>query len=400
MCKLVLDRGGMADFTSVSNVFIDKYMPSANGEFVKVYLHLLRLINSGNQDSSGELCTEKIADKFNMLESDVVRALNYWSDLGILSFSMVENTNVISETSSKISGNTGTAEAHYTTAELCSNNIIDNAGTAYSNKVVRGTTETFLSSAVGETSTEVVPESTGYVIPVKKRYTAKELTEFSQNEDLKHLTFLAQTYLGKTLNSSDINSILYMLDGLAFDTEFIEYIMETCISLGHKSLSYIEKQAVEYARKGISTISEAKSDEKLRRAIFKSIYKVFGLSSKSPVKKEVAYVTKWTDSYGFSDEIIIEACNRTMEHTHSGSFQYTDTILTNWFNSNARSMEAIKQLDAAHSEKMNNVFKPKTTPTRNKKAKAKTFDQRTYDYDDLELKLIANRDKRCKSTEK
>ena len=30
------------DFTFISNHFLDCYMPSANGEFVKIYLYLLR----------------------------------------------------------------------------------------------------------------------------------------------------------------------------------------------------------------------------------------------------------------------------------------------------------------------------------------------------------------------
>ena len=38
MCKLVLDRGSIAEFTSVSNIFMDEYMPRANGEFIKIYL--------------------------------------------------------------------------------------------------------------------------------------------------------------------------------------------------------------------------------------------------------------------------------------------------------------------------------------------------------------------------
>ena len=33
MAKLILDRGNFADFTSISNVFLDEYMPKANGEF-------------------------------------------------------------------------------------------------------------------------------------------------------------------------------------------------------------------------------------------------------------------------------------------------------------------------------------------------------------------------------
>ena len=45
MGKLVIDRGNFTDLTSVSNLFIDEYMPNANGEFVKIYLYLLRLVS-------------------------------------------------------------------------------------------------------------------------------------------------------------------------------------------------------------------------------------------------------------------------------------------------------------------------------------------------------------------
>ena len=79
MCKLVLDGGNVSSFTSVSNVFIDEYMNKANGEFVKIYLHLLRMVSKMN-DAPEEFSTEKIADHFGILESDVYRALSYWND--------------------------------------------------------------------------------------------------------------------------------------------------------------------------------------------------------------------------------------------------------------------------------------------------------------------------------
>ena len=40
MGKLVIDRGNFTDLTSVSNLFIDEYMPNANGEFVKIYFKI------------------------------------------------------------------------------------------------------------------------------------------------------------------------------------------------------------------------------------------------------------------------------------------------------------------------------------------------------------------------
>lgn len=385
MCKLILDRGNFAEFTSVSNVFIDEYMPKANGEFVKIYLHLLRLV--GADAPAESLSTEKIADKFNVLESDVLRALHYWSDQGLLSLSF-NNKNELSgiKLEAAVSGR-------------CTVKGIQSKADSADNGTVSVSYEETLAKVSGENISVPVPEYSGVIIPSKKKYTSKEIASFAKDDRVSQLTFLAQTYLGKTLNSSDINSILYMLDGLGFESDFIEYIMETCISFGHRSLSAIEKQAVEYARKNISTVEEAKADEKLRRAIFKSIYKVFGLAPKAPIKKEISYVTKWTDEYGFTDEIILEACSRTMEYTHTGSFQYADSILTNWFCKGAKSMNAIEKLDAAHSEEVSASFKPKTSHAKAKTTaahpkKAKSFEQRTYDYDDLELKLIAERDKK------
>ena len=154
---------------------------------------------------------------------------------------------------------------------------------------------------------------------------------------------------------------------------------------------------MEYARKGISTVEDAKTDEKLRKDIFKSIYKIFGLAPKAPIKKEVDYITKWTDQYGFSDPIILEACNRTMEHIHTGSFQYTDGILTKWFQCNAKSLEAIEKLDQAHSVEVKNMYAAKTPNIKHSRPKnAHAFQERDYDYNNLENQLRSNQNKRIK----
>ena len=61
----------------VANEFIDRYMAVANGEYVKVYLYLLR--HDGREITVGE-----IADALNHTESDVKRAIAYWVRLGVL----------------------------------------------------------------------------------------------------------------------------------------------------------------------------------------------------------------------------------------------------------------------------------------------------------------------------
>ena len=66
--------------TLISNRFIDSFMPQANGEFVKVYLYLLRCV----QSHAYNFTISEIADKFNNTEMDVIRALRYWQKAGIV----------------------------------------------------------------------------------------------------------------------------------------------------------------------------------------------------------------------------------------------------------------------------------------------------------------------------
>ena len=378
MSKLVFDRGNFADFTSVSNVFIDEYMPKANGEFVKIYLLLLRLVNTGCSD----LSTTMIADKFNMLESDVIRALKFWSEQNLLSLSLDHCGNI----------NGIRLESSHSNKYIVRD--ISNKAESFNDTSIEVVPET-LATASGETVPAMVPTPSGTIVPGKKKYTAKEISAFSENENFTQLTFLAQTYLGKTLNTSDIHSILYMLDGLKLAPDFIEYIMETCISSGHKSLAYIEKQAVTYFKKDIHSAEEAKTDSKLRQDICKSIYKVFGLASKSPIKKEITYITKWKEDFGFSDDIILEACNRTMEHTHTASFPYADKILFGWSENKVSSMADIDKLDKLHSEDNQKKYSTQVSAKKVGRPKnAKSFESSNYNHSKLEEQIRNRRKKK------
>ena len=75
---LTMSKG--ANSTVVSNRFIDVYMPRANGSYVKIYLYLLRCIS----DASTNMSLDLIADRLDETEKDIMRALKYWEDTGIL----------------------------------------------------------------------------------------------------------------------------------------------------------------------------------------------------------------------------------------------------------------------------------------------------------------------------
>ena len=75
------------EFTPVSNIFIDKYMAEARGEFVKVYLLMLKYRTSGEVGVNSSI----VASNLHLLESDVMNALDYWNTEGIIKLTPIDN---------------------------------------------------------------------------------------------------------------------------------------------------------------------------------------------------------------------------------------------------------------------------------------------------------------------
>jgi DnaD/phage-associated family protein len=94
---------------------------------------------------------------------------------------------------------------------------------------------------------------------------------------------------------------------------------------------------------------------------------------------------KWINDYSFDMEIILEACNKTVKQTSNGSIQYADKILSYWYKNKVHTISDIEALDKNY--KLSS--KPKTnTPATGKSNKFVNYNQRTYDFDELEKKAI------------
>lgn len=330
MTKLTLTNNVQG--TLLENEFIDKYMPEANGEYVKVYLLLLRYLN----DPTMELSVSKIADILDHTEKDVLRALNYWKKQGLLDFE-TKNT---------------------------------------AKKPV-------LPAAVDSISEE-------------KPVVSKKTKGSRNRKELKELLFVAEQYLGKTLTTTDVDTIIYFYDELGMSADLIEYLIEYCVENGHKSIHYIQKVALSWAEQKITTIEEARSSSVMYNKNCYSILNAYGIKGRAPAATEITYIRRWNDEYGFSLDLILEACNRTMNAIHQPSFDYTDTILKKWMEKGVKSLNDVAALDESYlKEKANKKLETKsraqtTAPVhKNTKNKFNNFEGRTYDnMDELTRKLI------------
>ena len=397
-------------FTTVSDIFIDQYMPKANGEFVKVYLYLLRATGSG----AGIATISEIADHFSNTEADIIRALNYWASEGILQLQSGADGQImgINLCSLSVSGmqaaqsNIQSAVADNAAQNNLQNSVVNNATqNILKNGVVNNAAQN-ISTANIQMQDSVVEklksQTPDKAASSQKEYTLYEIKEFRKNPDISELFFIIETYLKHTLSSTDTNMVLYWLDELHFSTDLVEYLVEYCITKGHSSLRYMNKVALGWADAGIKTVDQAKDDAAAHSQIYYSVMKALGITGRNLVDSEVSLINKWVGEYGFDIELVKAACSKTISAIQKPSFEYTDSILANWRKKDVHTLKDVEVLDAnfAKANKAsatgssqgtnaaNGSSKPKSNNSSSKN-KFNNFNQRNNDYDKLE-KLFLN----------
>lgn len=349
MGHLTIYQDNYVNSTVISNRFIDEYMESANDAQLKIYLYLIRMMSARLSTSISD-----IADKFNYTEKDVMRALKYWEKKQLLTLEYDEHKNV-----------TGI-------------HLMDFAPLPIAPATAPVPT---VSAGAAAPLASVVPISSKENLYVKPNYTLDELKAFKSDETTSRLLFITEQYLKKTLSPNEVRTILFISDKLAFSEDLIDYLIQYCVGRDKKDLRYIEKVAISWAQQGITTPKQA---ARLAGKYDKSVYDIMKALGKSstPTQAEAAYITRWTKEYGFTSDVIFDACERTVLATDKHRFEYADSILNSWYKAGVHHQSDIQSLDAHY-------HKTKSSKTVSGNA-FNQFKQNTYDFDILEQELLSN----------
>ena len=219
----------------------------------------------------------------------------------------------------------------------------------------------------------------------RREYSTDEMDNFREKEDVRTMLFVAEKYLKRPLTPTDMQMILYWYDSLGFSAELVEYLIEHCIVKGHPSLRYMDKVALSWADLKIHTVEQAKQLSTVHNQPYYAVIKSLGISNRNLVPYEMDFIEKWMKEYGFTLDIITEACKRTIQAIHQPSFEYTDTILHSWKDNKIHHLEDIAVLDASYKDKK---AKKHPAPPKNTGSKFNNFSQRNYNYDQLERQLL------------
>lgn len=363
MARIALYKDNYADSTVVSNLFIDEYMKDANDAQLKVYFYLLRMLNADQAIS-----VSGIADKFNHTEKDVIRALKYWEKQQILDLDFDENKALVGIHLRDLSAQATPASQH---------NVLLTSGPVQAQNTAGSSMSSAAAQRVQTTPQEATPVYT------KPAYSLDQLREFKEREETSQLLFIAEAYIGKPLTPSEIKTILFFTDVLHFSDDLIDYLLQYCVERGKKDFKYIEKVAVNWAEEGITTPKQA---QKFSTRYDKNVYSIMNSLGRStaPTAKELEFINRWTREYGFSTDIILEACERSSLATDRHRFEYAEGILSSWKDAGIHHKADIQQADATFQKKK------ATKPAAASSNRFTQFAQNSYDFAALEKEILSN----------
>ncbi len=262
--------------TKVENIFINEYMPSAPGDFVKVYLYASMYAEHGL-----EITGEAIAKQLGLSDETVRQAWEYWEERGVIKkryFDKQGNVSFIVE---------------------------------------------FLSL-----KEQLYGKNTA---PARGEAEKPKGDNVFGNPEIKVLFKDIEKTLGRTLDSSELSQVMSWLTDFGASPEVVFTAVKYAVDKNKTSMRYIESVVKGWTDEGLVTtdqISEKlqEMDEKYYR--YRRVLKALGFT-RNATEAEQQMMDNWFEHMGYSMDRVLEACTKTAGIS-SPNFNYVNKVLENW----------------------------------------------------------------------
>ena len=233
--EIQFQEGIKAEITCVPNAFIDEYLAEASGEYVRVYLYLLRHLREN-------LKIHSIADALNLTDYDIKRAIFYWEKRGIFKEGTAKavEEEIRSEEAARHSEEVLHRKQAYNFTKL----------SFFAEKNQKHLPLTDKNSSLAEQNMSFTQRN---LLPIEEK--KQEINE----EEFEGILYVAQYLLPGGVSRSHIQKFEYMVEYLGMSSELIEFLLDYCASIGKTSPRYIESVALDWHEKRIQTVKQAKS---------------------------------------------------------------------------------------------------------------------------------------------
>lgn len=298
----------------VPSAVADDYLKIARGSDIKVLLFLLR--------HGGEsLSCEAVGEMLGLTAEQVEESVEFWKQREIIG----------AETSGELTP----------LLKDDDNKLRTNAAVSESSQVELTGLKPISESLVHKINLERTPDFP----PVEIARTVRG------NEKADYLFKHCEMLYGRPLKHNEQRTLMIILEDACLPVEAALILVDYCFSVDKATPAYMRTMAAEWAESDISTIEKAEQRvEELKRldgavGRFKKMFEVSSAFS----KQQKEFIGKWVNAYGFSDEMIGEAYQITLNGAGKLSFPYMNKILENWYSKGIKTREQIDVDKKPHS---------------------------------------------------
>ncbi|WIF95828.1 DnaD domain-containing protein [Caminicella sporogenes] len=336
--------------TPIENIFINDFMPMANGTYVKVYLLGYKYAN--DRDENLIVDNKTIAKHLNIPLEDVLGAWDFWEQKGIVK---------------KIKKDNGD-ESDFIVEFLSLRQLyIDN-----------------------NYKPNTPQKSKNPISNSNKQYkcSPEDLIEANKIPEIKNMFYQIDQIMRRQLFPNERITVLDWIYNFNMDPDIIIKAFEYCIDKKNiKSIRYVGGVIKNWYDNGIIDMNKLeeyleKTDKKF--IYYDKIFKALGFNFRQPSKAEKEVMDIWIDKWGFSLDLILKACENSKK-TSNPSINYINSILQAWKKDGITTTEEVEKKELQIKEtKSNNSSKSKQL----KSNKFQNFKQRFDKYSNEELEKI------------
>lgn len=154
----------------------------------------------------------------------------------------------------------------------------------------------------------------------------------------------AEQMLGRLLSSHEMNDIMDWMETYGFDIPMVQAVIQEGKSSGVIRMNYLNQIARQWAEEGLRTPDDVEAHKQRSRKLnarHRSVVQYLGIQ-RPLTGAEQTLLDKWSDEWGFSNEVIIRACAET--HGAKNPLQYMNRILERWRDLGVRTVADAEQV--------------------------------------------------------
>ena len=278
--------------TPVENIFINDYMPVADGTYVKVYLMGYKFA----RDKQSNFNNETIAKNLKLPLSDVLNAWNYWEGEGIVIKNVTDD------------------EFNYIVEFV-------NLKQLYIDNVYK-----YISKSSKEKSNYVDNET---------------LISSSRNAENRKMMEEIEDMFGRPLKISEKQKIVSWLNNYKMKPEIMTLAFSYCVNNKKvKRFSYIETVVSAWYDAGVKdvdTMVEYLEKRNDRFSVYSRISRALGFN-RTLTEAEMKTIDKWIDQWDFSMEMILKCLDNSTK-INNPNINYFDKILGEWYKNGFKTID-------------------------------------------------------------